>query len=262
MTTSMRQRWADGENLIGGWLSIPATLSAEVMARAGFDYVCVDTQHGAVDYQITVELIRAIDHGGTSPIVRVPWNEPGIIGKMLDAGAEGIIIPMVNTVEEAEAAVAACRYAPQGGSRSFGPTVARVRRDDYVEWAAENVAVIPMIETKQAVENLPDILQVPGIDAVYVGPADLSLTLGLPPANNDGVPAFDEAYATIISECQKAGVMPGCHATGSLVQKRFGQGMRMVTAIADQLAMAAGAADDLARARDDAPGGGGGDSLY
>ena len=97
--------WADGDNAIGGWLSIPATLSAEVMARAGFDYVCVDTQHGAVEYQIAVELIRAIEHGGSIPIVRVPWNEPGIIGKMLDAGAEGVIIPMVNTPEEAEAAV-------------------------------------------------------------------------------------------------------------------------------------------------------------
>ncbi|MGB1630121.1 MAG: HpcH/HpaI aldolase family protein [Acidimicrobiales bacterium] len=246
---SMRQRWADGENLIGGWLSIPATLSAEVMARAGFDYVCVDTQHGAVDYQVTVELIRAIEHAGSTPIVRVPWNEPGIIGKMLDAGAEGVIIPMVNTVEEAQAAVSACRYAPQGGSRSFGPTVGRVRRADYVEWAAENIAVIPMIETKQAVDNLPDILQVPGIDAVYVGPADLSLTLGLPPANNDGDAAFDEAYATIIAECDNAGVMPGCHASGSLVQQRFGQGMRMVTAIADQIALAAGAKADLARAR-------------
>lgn len=258
---SLRQRWADGDNVIGGWLSIPATLSAEVMARAGFDYVCVDTQHGTVEYQITVELIRAIEHAGSTPIVRVPWNEPGIIGKMLDAGAEGVIIPMVNTVEEAEAAVRACRYAPDG-SRSFGPTVGRIRRDDYVEWARENVAVIPMIETKQAVENLADILQVPGIDAVYVGPADLSLTLDLPPANNDGEAAFDEAYATIIAECQKAGVMPGCHATGALVQKRFGQGMRMVTAIADQLALAAGAKADLARARGDDTTGGGSGSLY
>lgn len=252
--------WAEGENVVGGWLSIPATLSAEVMARAGFDYVCVDTQHGTVEYQITVELIRAIEHGGSIPIVRVPWNEPGIIGKMLDAGAEGVIIPMVNTPEEAEAAVKACRYAPEG-SRSFGPTIGRIRRADYVEWARDNVAVIAMIETKHAVENLPEILQVPGIDAVYVGPADLSLTLDLPPGNNDGDPAFDEAYATIIAECQKAGVIPGCHATGSLVPKRFDQGMRMVTAIADQLALADGAKASLAAARGETTDGGGG-SLY
>jgi 4-hydroxy-2-oxoheptanedioate aldolase len=137
--------WNEGEPTLGGWLSIPATLSAEVMARGGFDYVCIDTQHGAVDYQTTVELIRAVEHGGSRAIVRVPWNEPGIIGKMLDAGAEGVIVPMVNTVEQAEAAVRACRYAPHGGARSFGPTVAKLRHDDYVEWARDNVAVIPMI---------------------------------------------------------------------------------------------------------------------
>lgn len=245
---SLRQRWADGERVIGGWLSIPATLSAEVMARAGFDYVCVDTQHGAVEYQAAVELIRAIEHGGSTPIVRVPWNEPGIIGKMLDAGAEGIIVPMVNTVAEAEAAVRACRYAPNG-SRSFGPTVARIRRDDYVAWAEEHVAVIPMIETREAVENLPAILEVPGIDAVYVGPADLSLTLGLPPGNNDGESAFDEAYATIVAHCADAGVVPGCHASGALTPTRFAQGFRMVTASSDQLAMAAGAAAELDAAR-------------
>ena len=246
---TLRQMWNDGDNAVGGWLSIPATLSAEVMARAGFDYVCVDTQHGSVDYQITVELIRAIEHGGSCPIVRVPWNEPGIIGKMLDAGAHGIIIPMVNTVAEAEAAVAACRYAPHGGSRSFGPTVVAPRHDDYVEWARDNVAVIPMIETEQAVGNLADILQVPGIDGVYVGPADLSLTLGLPPGNNDGTASFDDAYATIVSECQKAGVKPGCHATAELVPKRIEQGFRMITAIADQLALRDGALSALATAR-------------
>ncbi len=255
---TLRQMWNDGGNAVGGWLSIPATLSAEVMARAGFDYVCVDTQHGAVEYQATVELIRAIEHGGSCPIVRVPWNEPGIIGKMLDAGAHGVIIPMVNTVAEAEAAVAAARYAPHGGSRSFGPTVAANRHDDYVGWARDNVVVIPMIETEQAVGNLPEILQVPGIDAVYIGPADLSLTLGLPPGNNDGEPAFDDAYATIVAECQKAGVMPGCHATAALVPTRFEQGFRMVTAIADQIALRDGASQALATARGEITGGEGG----
>ena len=156
---SLRQRWADGQETLGAWLTLANTHSAEAVASMGFAYVCVDTQHGAVDYQVTVELIRAIEHAGSTPIVRVPWNEPGIIGKMLDAGAEGVIIPMVNTVAEAEAAVAACRYAPHGGSRSFGPTVVANRHDDYVTWARDHVAVIPMIETEQAVSNLADILQ-------------------------------------------------------------------------------------------------------
>jgi len=218
------------------------------MARAGFDYVCVDTQHGAVGYQAAVELIRAIEHGGSIPVVRVPWNEPGIIGKMLDAGAQGVIIPMVNSVPEAHAAVAACRYAPDG-SRSYGPTVSRIRRDDYLAWAAENVAVIPMIETRQAVEGISAILEVPGIDAVYVGPADLSLTLGLPPGNNDGQPAFDDGLATIVAACRAAGVVAGIHGTGELVPRRNEQGFQMVTATADQLALADGAAHALAQAR-------------
>ena len=257
---TLRQIWNDGDRAIGGWLSVPATLSAEVFGRAGFDYVCVDTQHGNIEYQITVEMIRAVEAAGTSPIVRVPWNEPGIIGKMLDAGAHGVIVPMVNSPEEAEAAVAACRYAP-AGSRSYGPTVGRIRHADYEEWAAANVACIPMIETKQAVEALPEILSVPGIDGIYVGPADLSLTLGLRPQNNDGEPAFDEAYARIIEECSKAGVVPGCHASGALVPKRFDQGFRMVTATADQLALAAGAKAELAKARG-GTGEAGSDGLY
>ena len=111
-----------------------------------------------------------------------------------------------------------------------------------------------MIETEQAVGNLADILQVPGIDGVYVGPADLSLTLGLPPGNNDGEAAFDEAYATIVAECQEAGVAPGCHASAALVPKRFEQGFRMVTAIADQLALRDGANAALATARGKAAG--------
>ncbi len=247
---TIRRQFEDGDRTIGGWLMIPATLSAEAMARAGFDYVCVDTQHGNIDYQMAVEMIRAIDHGGCCPLVRVPWNEPGIIGKMLDGGAHGVIIPMVNSVSEAVAAVQACRYAPLG-SRSSGPTVVRHRHDDYHAWANDNVACIPMIETRQAVDSIDEILAVEGIDAVYIGPADLSLTLGLPPANNDGTPAFDEAYARVVEACDRAGVVAGCHATGALVPRRFEQGFGMVTATADLLAMGMGAASELALARND-----------
>lgn len=258
---SLRQNLRDGKRAIGGWLSIPATLSAEVMANAGFDYVCVDAQHGNIGYQSAVEMIRAIELAGVSPIVRVPWNEPGIIGRMLDGGAHGVIIPMVNSAAEAAAAVSACRYAPDG-ARSSGPTVARYRHDDYHAWALDHVACIPMIETRQAVESIDEILAVPGIDAVYVGPADLSLTLGLPPANNDGQPAFDEAYARVLEACESAQVAPGCHASGALVPRRFEQGFRMVTATADQIAMGLGAASELARARGETPESTGSGALY
>ncbi len=248
--TPLKQQWAAGSTTLGGWLAIPNPVTAEATARVGFDYVCLDTQHGAVEYSDAVPMIQGVLLGGSSPIVRVPWNEPGVIGKMLDAGAHGVIVPMVNTVAEAEAAVASCRYALQGGSRSYGPTTASLRVDGpYVEWAPENVAIIPMIETTTAVANLDDILAVDGIDAIYVGPADLSLTLGLPPGNNDDADEFTEALATIVAGCQKAGVVAGIHANGALTPKRVAQGFGMVTVTTDLLAMRLGLADELKKAR-------------
>ena len=160
-------------------------------------------QHGVIDYQVAVTMLLALSTGDCTPIVRVPWNEPGIIGKMLDAGAMGIIIPMVNSVDEARAAVAACRYAPVG-ARSYGPTRAAIYAGaDYFAHANEQVACIPMIETKRALDDLDAILAVPGIDAVYVGPADLSITLGLPPRMDNGG-AFEEARLTIAEACAAA----------------------------------------------------------
>lgn len=261
----IRQQWNAGSSTIGVWLSTPSSVMAEAASRAGFDYACIDMQHGLADYRDAVGMIQAVLLGGTSPIVRVPWNEQGIIGRVLDAGAHGVIIPMVNTVAQAEAAVAACRYAP-GGARSFGPAAASLRTADYGAadykgWAADNVACIPMIETVEAMSNLDAILAVPGIDGVYVGPADLSITLGLPPRNNDGEPAFDEAFAEIVAACQRAGVVPGCHATGELTPKRLAAGFRMVTATADMVAAKIGFAQELGRAHADS-GAASTDSLY
>ena len=178
---SLNTLWRDGNTTLGAWLSLRDPLLAEVAATSGYDYVCVDMQHGMSDLGHVVAMLHAMARTPTVPIVRVPWNEQGIIGRVLDAGALGVIIPMVNSVEEAERAVAACRYTP-AGTRSFGPLGANVRYGaGYAASANELVACIPMIETRQAVECLDDILSVPGIDAVYVGPADLSLTYGLPP---------------------------------------------------------------------------------
>lgn len=238
---TMKDRWAAGEPTIGGWCTIGNSLSAEIMGRAGFHYVCVDNQHGVNDYASTVTMLQAIDLGASTPIVRVPWNEPGIIGKMLDAGAMGVIVPMVNSVAEAEAVVRSCRYAP-AGARSYGPVRASLRVDDYYATANDAVAVIPMIETVQAVAAIDDILSVDGIDAVYVGPADLSVTLGLPPGNNDDEPAFVEALETIVAACRAAGVVAGIHATPGLTERRIDMGFGMVTATADTVAMQTGLA--------------------
>ena len=190
----LREAWAEDRAALGGWLTIPSGFSAEIMAHAGFDWVCVDTQHGVIDYQQMVGMLQAVSSTPVTPLVRVPWNEPGIIGKTLDAGARGVIIPMVNSVEEAEQAVRACRYAP-AGARSYGPLRATYYAgSDYYEHANDDVLCIVMIETRDAVARVDEILSVPGIDAVYIGPADLSITLGLPPPAQEAA-VFNDALA-------------------------------------------------------------------
>jgi 4-hydroxy-2-oxoheptanedioate aldolase len=250
--TTLREHWNSGALTLGVWLTIPSTISAEAAARTDYDYVCLDTQHGAIDYQTSVAMAQAILLGGGHPIARVPWNEPGIIGKTLDAGIEGVIVPMVNTVAQAEAVVQASRYPPLG-SRSYGPVMAGMRRADHHGWSTDGIAVIPMIETVEAMRNLDAILAVPGIDAIYVGPADLSASLGLKPQNNDGETLFDDALVMIASACKRAGIVAGIHTTAPLVARRVEQGYQMITVTSDVLAMRSQLAADLAVARGSAP---------
>ncbi|HWC68627.1 MAG TPA: aldolase/citrate lyase family protein [Acidimicrobiales bacterium] len=246
---SLREMWASGQSTLGAWLSLREPYLAEAAGNAGYDYVCIDMQHGLADYQDVTGLLHALAGTPTVPIVRVPWNEQGIIGRVLDAGAMGVIIPMVNSPEEARRAVAACRYAPDG-ARSFGPLVAAARHGaDYASTANETVACIPMIETRQAVETVDDILAVPGIDAVYVGPADLSLTYGLPPAGDNPGEPFDGALATVVAACERHGVVPGIHASPSLTAKRLESGFRMVTVTNDAAPAVQGLRSALTEAR-------------
>jgi 4-hydroxy-2-oxoheptanedioate aldolase len=247
---TVKQAWREGKATFGAWLSIPSAFSAEVMAHQGFDWLCIDMQHGVIDYQAAVTMLQAISTTDTIPFARVPWNEPGIIGKALDAGAYGVIVPLVNTVEQAQAAVSACRYAPEG-ARSFGPTrAAYYAGADYAANANREIACIPMIETKTAVDHLDDILSVPGIDAVYVGPADLSLTLGLPPAPIHDDPAFEQARLAIAEGCRNHGIVAGMHANAALAPKHLEAGYRMITVSSDVAAMAGGAARDLRSVRE------------
>ncbi|MGB3734713.1 MAG: aldolase/citrate lyase family protein [Ilumatobacter sp.] len=248
-TTRLKQTWSDGGAALGLWVSSDSGSSAEVLALQDVDYLNIDMQHGVVDYSGAVDVMRALSATDATITCRVPWNEPGIIGKVLDAGAMGVIIPMVNTVEQAEAAVAACRYAPLG-SRSHGPIrAAHVNGPDYPATANARVACIPMIETTEAMSNLDAILDVPGIDAVYVGPADLSLTLGLPPAGDHDDPKFQDALDTIVAACTERGIVAGIHANPGLTQKRLVQGFRMVTVSSDLLSLASGLSADLAAGR-------------
>ncbi len=248
----LRQLFADDLPAYGGWLSIPSSVSAEIAAHAGFDWLCIDMQHGVIDYQAAVTMLQAISTTDTVPIVRVPWNEPGIIMKALDAGAYGVIVPMVNTRAEAEAAAGACHYAPRG-YRSYGPLRASIFAGrDYFDHADDTILCIPMIETKQAIENADEILSTPGVDACYIGPADLSVSLGLPPRqDHDGGP-FTEALETVVDACKRHGVVPGVHAgTTTTARKRIAQGFRFIEMCADAESLARTTAADLKAVRGD-----------
>lgn len=232
---------------LGGWLAMPTSIAAEAMAALDLDYVCVDTQHGLVGYDASVPMLQAITLGTATPVVRVPWNEPGSIGKALDAGAMAVIVPMINDADEAGAALSATRYPPAGG-RSFGPGRAQpVEGDDYFERANIDVACIPMIETSRGVERIDDILTIEGVDAIYVGPADLAVSLGEVPRTNG--PALNEALDRIVAACRQHGVVPGIHGSADLLPQRVEQGFRMVTVVSDLVALRVKLAADVAQAR-------------
>ncbi len=246
---TLKSAWGSGRETLGLWLSTADPVTVEVLGGLGYDYLCLDVQHGLVDYSSAVPALQAQQRSSSIPIARAPWNEPGIIGKLLDAGVMGVIIPMVNTVAEAEQAVAACRYAPMG-SRSYGPTrAAGALGGRYFEDANSQIACIPMIETTTALENLDDIAKVEGIDALYVGPADLAISLGFGPGSDNDDPSFQDALQHVLSACEANGIAPGIHSVPSLVQTRLAQGFRMVTVTSDLQAAGAGAKQALAVAR-------------
>ncbi len=173
----LREIWAEGGTAVNGWLHIPSSWSAEVMAHAGWDSLTVDLQHGLADYETAVTMFQAIATTETVPLARVTWNDPAQIMRLLDAGAYGIICPMINSRAEAEAFVGACRYPPLG-YRSLGPTRARVYAGaDYPQHANDTIIALAMVETQQSLDNLEGILTTPGLDGVFVGPGDLRLSL-------------------------------------------------------------------------------------
>lgn len=243
----IRDKWQRGEAVVNGWLSMPSSLSAEVMAHAGWDSLTIDMQHGAIDYSSLLPMITAIYTSHTAALVRVPWLDPGIIMKALDAGADGVICPMVNTRAEAEAFVSAMRYPPEG-TRSYGPVRASIHGgSNYYRAANASVLAIAMIETREALGNLNDILSVPGLDALYVGPADLSLSLGYAPGFDREEPEIVAALDEILSAAARHKVVPCIHNRSAAYAKRMiAKGFRLVT-ISSDLRMMANAAEAALR---------------
>ena len=230
----MLARWRAGHQTIGGWLSLGSPYVAELMAHAGFDWLCIDLQHGLQDYGHLLQMLPAISRSATTPLVRVASHDPSMIAKVLDAGAMGVIVPMVNNRVETEAAVAACRYPPIG-DRSFGPMrAALVNGPDYAVEANDEIACIVMIETREGIENLEQIVATPGLNGVYIGPADLALALGLPALGDTDAPLHVATTMRILQACKRQGIAAGIHTSSlNYTRIRLAAGFDFVTLGAD-----------------------------
>ena len=205
MVNRIRQARAEGRPSFGAWSVLPGSLPAELMGRAGFDWVIIDTQHGGVAPGDLVPMIQALELGGTTPVVRVPWTDPPTIMRVLDFGARGVIVPMVNTAGEAQAAAAAMRYPPQG-IRSFGPT--RAAYGSPAD-ANEDVVLLVMIETSEALENVDEIAATPGVDGLFIGPVDLGLSMGLALDWTGSSPQILDAVDRVVAACARTGRFAG-----------------------------------------------------
>ena len=242
--------WRANRQTLGAWLSLANAHTAETLASLGFDWLCIDLQHGLLDFQDLVRMLPAISTTDATPLVRVPWNEPYEIMKALDAGAYGVIVPMINNRLEAEQAVAACRYPPEG-IRSFGPIRAALYGGaDYATEANTQIACIAMIETAEGLGNLQEIVATPGLDGIYIGPSDLALALDLTPQGDNDHPRHAAAVQRIRDACQAQGLAAGIHTSSAKFASRYlEQGFHFVTLGSDYRFMLRAAKEDLAAAR-------------
>jgi len=242
----LRTLWRDGRVAANAWLALPDPFAAELVAGCGFDSACVDLQHGLADPGRLPDLLRAIQSAGAVPLARAPWNDAPTLMRILDAGALGVIVPMIRGVEDARAAVAACRYPP-AGIRSYGPIrAAPVHGSDYVARAADEVLVFAMIETREALDGVDAICAVDGLSGLYVGPADLSYALGLEPRMDSDHPRHVEAVTRILRACRDAGKVAGLHTADPAFARRAAeQGFQFLTVATDHACLRTEAARRL-----------------
>lgn len=247
----VKTSWQQGNAVVNSWLMVPSSLTAEVMSHSGWDCLTIDLQHGLIDYQAALTMMQAISSTDVTPFVRVPSLEPGLMGKLLDAGAYGLICPMINSRKDADALVRACRYAPVG-TRSVGPVRAAIYGgSDYLEHADETIVIFAMIETTEALTNLEEIVSTPGVDGIYIGPGDLSMSFGHLPVLSNIAPEVNEAIATIRARAKAAGKRVGIHCLdGAQAHERILQGFDFVSVSADLQMLAIAAAREVQTARE------------
>ncbi len=243
----------DGKPIVNGWLQIPSSFSAEVMSHQGWDSLTIDMQHGVIDYPNAVGMLQAISSTKVVPMARVNWNEPGQIMKILDEGAYVIICQMVINKKEAENFVKACMYPPNG-YRSYGPIRGLVYGGpDYADEANNEILKFAMIETKESLENLDEIMKTPGLDGIYIGPADLSLAIGQKPSFDkpEGDPVY-EVIMKILEHAKKNEIIAGIqNGQPEYAEKMIKKGFQLVTIGSDQRYMTAASKEALSKLKKD-----------
>jgi 4-hydroxy-2-oxoheptanedioate aldolase len=228
---------------VGAWLHLPGSAPAELMGSVGFDFVCIDLQHGVIDDEAVLPMLQAVAATGTPTMVRVQTNAPELICRALDRGADGVVVPLVDSADEAAAAVAACHYPPRG-VRSYGPV-----RAPWHPPRADPVCVV-MVETPAAVAALPDILKVEGVGGVLIGPSDLALSHGMPVDAQHGDDAYEALVRSIVEPCRAAGTPVGIFTASPEHAQRFRAiGVTFVAGPTDADLLRAAAVEHLARCR-------------
>ena len=249
----LKEIFKSGKSAVNGWLQIPNSFTAELMANQNWDSLTLDMQHGVIDYPNAVGMLQAISSTQVVPMARVNWNEPGQIMKILDAGAYGIICPMVSNKKEAENFVNACMYPPNG-YRSYGPIRGLVYGGpDYADQANNEILKFAMIETKESLENLDEIMKTPGLDGIYIGPADLSLAVGQQPSFDkpEGDPVY-EVIMRILEHTKKNKIIAGIqNGQPEYAEKMIKKGFQLVTIGSDQRYMTAASKSALSKLKRD-----------
>jgi 4-hydroxy-2-oxoheptanedioate aldolase len=251
MTGSLAAAWAADRTTFGAWVTTRSESAVEVLARAGYDYIGIDCQHSLLTESDAGALLAPLLAAGIPSAVRVSRNDPALIGRVADAGADVVIVPLVDTPEQAAAAVAACRYPPRG-VRSFGPIRATLGLDPAALEA--RVSCFVMVESALALDNLDAICATPGLAGVYVGPGDLSISMGTSWMLRPRPAAVTTAIARVPAACHRAGVVPGMHAgSGVLAAELAAGGFQLVTLTSEVGLLGAAATRDLTAARGGAP---------
>lgn len=255
--TRLRAKWDAGEAAFGLWAGIPSSLIAELGAAAGYDFVCVDLQHGMSDEATMISMFQATQAAGGVPLARLAFNEPWLVMRALDLGAVGVIVPLIDNAEEAARAVAACRYPPVGRRSYAGSVRAQlVIGSASPDELAGSVLCFAMIETREGLDNLEEIAATPGLDGLYVGPSDLSLALGLPPRGlvadaREDRPALADAIERIQQACAANGLIAGIQCSSGAAAARYASyGFRLVTVAGDIGVFASAIGGELSAARE------------